>query len=152
MSGGRSDGLNQLDPHHLFADGCAHLGVSNGPGRDLLSAHTARRLTCDCEIHRIVLDPDGLPLDVGRKMRTFPAYLRKALEIRDGGCVFPGCQKPAGWAEAHHIVHWAHGGTTSLNNAALLCSRHHHDVHANNHDVHLGADGRATVTLHRQRL
>ncbi len=135
----------------LFAGNSATIGISNGPGTDLLSAQAAQRLTCDCEIHRIVLDSDGIPLDVGRKVRTFPAHMRKALEIRDGGCVFPGCDRPPGWAEAHHIVHWAHGGQTSLQNAALLCSKHHHSVHANNHKVSIGANGRATVTLNINR-
>jgi len=131
----------------LFASNSATIGVSNGPGTGLLSAQTAQQLTCDCDIHRIVLDQNGIPLDVGRKSRTFPAHLRKALELRDGGCVFPGCDRPPGWAEAHHIIHWAQGGHTSLENAALFCSKHHHAVHANNHKVFIGANGRATVTL-----
>lgn len=143
---------HHLDPRFLFATGSAEIGVSNGPGRDVISAQAAQRLTCDCEIHRIVLDPDGLPIDVGRKMRTFPTHMRKALEVRDQGCVFPGCSKPPGWADAHHIIHWAQGGKTSLDNAALLCSRHHHEVHANNHTVQVQPDGRATVTLNRRRL
>ena len=140
------------DPNRLFAASSARISVSNGPGSDLISAQAAQRMTCDCEVHRIVLNPDGMPLDVGRKMRTFPQHMRKALEVRDGGCVFPGCDRPPGWAEAHHIVHWAQGGITALENAALLCSRHHHQVHADNHEVKIGADGRATVLLNRRRL
>ncbi len=66
----------------LFGGNSATIGISNGPGTDLLSAQAAQWLTCDCEIHRIVLDQDGIPLDVGRKVRTFPAHMRKALEIR----------------------------------------------------------------------
>ncbi|HAM20683.1 MAG TPA: hypothetical protein DCQ04_00105, partial [Actinobacteria bacterium] len=59
---------------------------------------------------------------------------------------------PPGWADAHHIIHWAQGGKTSLDNAALLCSRHHHEVHANNHTVQVQPNGRAIVTLNRKRL
>ena len=123
------------------------IGVNNGPGRALLSSEAVHRLTCDCEVHRIVISPQGLPLDVGRTMRTFPAHLRKALNLRDGGCVFPGCSKPPGWAEAHHIIHWALGGQTSLQNSALLCSKHHHQVHAEGHIVEIGPDGRGRVLV-----
>ncbi|MGB3675663.1 MAG: DUF222 domain-containing protein, partial [Candidatus Nanopelagicales bacterium] len=136
----------------LFDDGVATMGVSNGPGAEIVSPHTAQRLTCDCDIHRIVIDPNGLPIDVGRDERTFPAHLRRMLEVRDKGCVFTGCSKPAAWSEAHHIKHWAQGGRTSLENAALLCSKHHHEVHANGHTVFIGSDGRAKVTLNRRRV
>ena len=141
----------QMDASRLLAGGSASIGVSNGPGVTLLSAQGAQRMTCDCEVQRVVISPQGLPLDVGRRMRTFPAHIRKALEIRDGGCVFPGCSKPPGWSEAHHIVHWTQGGATSLENAALLCSNHHHQVHADNHTVSIGKNGRATVILNRRR-
>ncbi|HAM23272.1 MAG TPA: hypothetical protein DCQ04_13595 [Actinobacteria bacterium] len=130
-----------------LVDGTAQLGVSNGPGQQLISDVAAQRMTCDCEIHRIVIDPAGLPIDVGRTMRTFPPHLRKALNLRDKGCVFPGCGKPPGWAQAHHILHWAQGGRTSLENAALLCSKHHHQVHAEDHTVEIGPDGRARVLV-----
>jgi Domain of unknown function (DUF222)/HNH endonuclease len=68
-------------------------------------------------------------LDVGRKSRAVPASMRRALEARDGGrCRFPGCENRR-WVDAHHIVHWARGGETKLDNLALLCSRHHRLVH-----------------------
>lgn len=136
----------------LFDDGVAMMGVSNGPGSELVSPSTALRLSCDCDIHRIVIDPQGLPIDVGRDERTFPPHLRRMLEVRDKGCVFTGCSKPAAWSEAHHIKHWAQGGRTSLENAALLCSKHHHEVHANEHTVYIDADGRAKVALNRRRI
>ena len=78
-----------------FESGSATIGVTNGPGSALVSAQTAQRLTCDCEVHRILLSPDGLPLDVGRSMRTFPPHLRKALAVRDKGCVFPDAGAPS---------------------------------------------------------
>ncbi len=135
-----------------FTADSASLGVTNGPGTALISAQTAQRLTCDCEIHRILINPDGLPLDVGRTMRTIPAHIRKALVVRDGGCVFPHCGRPPGWAEAHHIIHWAQGGRTSLDNAVLLCSKHHHKVHAEGHEVTIGPDGRGRVLVKSTRL
>jgi hypothetical protein len=57
------------------------------------------------------------------------AALWRALVVRDGGCTHPGCDRPPGWCEAHHIEHWADGGTTTLDNLRLYCDRHHHDAH-----------------------
>jgi hypothetical protein len=68
-------------------------------------------------------------IDVGRSSRTAPPRLRKALEIRDRTCRFPGCNVDASRTEAHHVIHWEHGGLTDLDNMLLLCSRHHHLVH-----------------------
>lgn len=145
------DSASHATSHWPFIDGTARIGVSNGPGQVLISAQAALRITCDCEVHRVVINPAGLPLDVGRSMRTFPPHLRKALSLRDKGCVFPGCGSPPGWAQGHHIVHWAQGGRTSLDNAALLCSKHHHQVHSEGHVVDIGPDGRARVTLSHVR-
>lgn len=123
------------------------VGVNNGPGRTVIATQAAQRMTCDCIVQRVLLSPDGLPMDVGRDERLFTRHMRKALDIRDGGCVFPWCEKPPSWTQAHHIKPWADNGETSLANAALLCSNHHHQVHANGHRVYLGNDGRATVDI-----
>jgi hypothetical protein len=93
------------------------------------SSLVARQAACDADIARIVLGPDSLPLDVGRAKRLVPAHIRRAAEVRDGGCVFTGCHAPAWWCDAHHLVHWIDGGDTSLDNTALLCERHHTQVH-----------------------
>jgi hypothetical protein len=69
---------------------------------------------------------DGLPLGVGRAMRTEPPGIRRALEARDRGCRWPGCDALAPWATAHHITPWRDGGATSLDALALLCHVHHH--------------------------
>jgi hypothetical protein len=69
------------------------------------------------------------PLEVGRSNRVVPAAQRAALAIRDGGCVFPGCERPLAWCEAHHLRHWLQGGPTDLANLALLCRAHHRAVH-----------------------
>ena len=88
-----------------------------------------RRLTCDAAIIPMVLGSESEVLDVGRKTRTIPAAVRRALEHRDGGCTWKGCTAPASWTDAHHIVHWANGGETALSNLVLLCRRHHTATH-----------------------
>jgi hypothetical protein len=87
-------------------------------------------LLCDCDISRIVTGPNGLPLDVGRKRRHPTPAMRRALVERDGGCRWPGCNRPAGFCDAHHVVPWwPDRGPTSLKNLVLLCSHHHHVAH-----------------------
>jgi len=87
------------------------------------------RLLCDTTVSRIVTDPAGIPIDVGRARRNPPARLRRALVARDEGCRFPGCDRPPGWCDTHHIHHWTRGGPTDLPNLVLLCSHHHRLVH-----------------------
>jgi len=94
-----------------------------------LSAARARMLACDSAVTRVVMGPDGLPLDVGRAHRVVPPHLRKAVEQRDGHCVFAGCGAPTHWCNVHHLVEWINDGDTSLDNSALLCERHHTKVH-----------------------
>jgi len=93
-----------------------------------ISAETSRRLCCDAGIVPMLDDADGKPLDVGRKTRAIPPALRRALLARDGGCQFPGCTHRR-FVDAHHVVHWADDGETSLGNTLLLCRRHHVYVH-----------------------
>jgi hypothetical protein len=95
-----------------------------------ISAGRARWLACDGNITRIVIGPDGQPLDVGRTQRVFPPHIRKALELRDRHCVFAGCHAPTHWCDAHHVLEWVlDDGPTSVDNGALLCERHHTKVH-----------------------
>ena len=94
-----------------------------------VSAARARWLACDGQVTRIVLGPDGVPLDHGRTVRLFPPHVRRAAEVRDGGCVFAGCSAPTWWCDVHHVLAWIDGGATDLDNAALLCERHHTKVH-----------------------
>ncbi|WP_261576340.1 HNH endonuclease signature motif containing protein, partial [Frankia gtarii] len=100
------------------------------------------RLSCDAEISRILLDPAGVPLDVGRTSRTVPAHLRRALTVRDQGCTFPGCDRPPSWCEAHHVIHWRDGGPTALHNLLLLCPAHHRQVHHDGWDIVFAGDRR----------
>lgn len=90
-------------------------------------ADVVRHLRCDAMFTPVVVDPTGVPLDLGRTVRFASRAQRRALAVRDGGCVFPGCDLPVGWTDAHHVTTWDNGGTTELSNLASLC-RHHHGV------------------------
>jgi hypothetical protein len=92
-------------------------------------------------------------LEVGRTTRTVALAQRNALVVRDGGCVFPGCDRPQDWCEAHHLRHWLHGGPTDLANLALLCRAHHRAVHEGGWRLGRDPDGRFTATPphHRRR-
>jgi len=92
-----------------------------------VSAETSRRLSCDASVVVMREGPDGSVLDVGRRTRTVPTPIRRALTARDSRCRFPGCT--ARRCDAHHITHWADGGPTSLDNLMLLCRRHHTLLH-----------------------
>jgi hypothetical protein len=103
---------------------------------------TVERLSCDCSVVRVVEDGEGQPLDVGRKTRSIPPALRRALRTRDGGCRFPGCTAHR-FVEGHHVKHWAHGGETKLSNTMLLCGFHHRLLHEGGYRVELGKHGEA---------
>jgi hypothetical protein len=94
---------------------------------DRLNAERYRHLFCDAAFTAVAVDSVGVPLGLGRTARYATPAQRRALIVRDGGCVFPGCDAPASWCDAHHVDHWDHGGNTDLDNLALLC-RHHHGV------------------------
>jgi hypothetical protein len=94
-----------------------------------VSVEAARRLTCDASLMRVVLGGRSEPLDVGRRSHVVPPSLRRAVIVRDRRCRFPGCDRPHTWCDAHHVVHWADGGPTSLSNLVLLCRRHHRLIH-----------------------
>lgn len=95
----------------------------------VISAGAARRIACDAGISRLITNGTSEPLDVGRRTRTIPPAIRRALMVRDGGCVIAGCDRPARWCDAHHIQHWLDGGSTALENLELLCRRHHRMQH-----------------------
>ncbi|MGW2622277.1 DUF222 domain-containing protein [Micromonospora taraxaci] len=107
-----------------------------------LTPDTVRRLACDAAILPAVLGGAGQVLDVGRQRRLITGPLRRALVLRDGGCAFPGCDRPPRWCAAHHIHHWADGGPTNLTNAVLLCGHHHRHIHHTEWTVRLGDNGR----------
>jgi hypothetical protein len=98
--------------------------LEDGPA---LATETSERLACDASIVKMV-ERDGEPLSVGRRTRTVPPAIRRALEARDRHCQFPGCNNRR-FLHAHHIEHWARGGQTKLGNLVLLCGRHHRYLH-----------------------
>jgi len=104
-----------------------------------VSAETSRRLACDAAVVRMHHDSEGNVVDVGRKTRTIPPAIRRALSARDTRCQFPGCS--ARRCDAHHIEHWVDGGATSLGNLVLLCRRHHRLVHEGGFTLQRRADG-----------
>jgi hypothetical protein len=117
-----------------------------GPGTldngDRVTPETARRLGCDCRLLPVVVDGTSQPLDLGRTRRIVPGRLRQALVTRDHGCTFPGCDRGPRWTDAHHIVPWAAGGPTALENLALLCGHHHTEIHKpGGWTMHTATDG-----------
>src|SRR5229473_1619917 len=97
------------------------LGLSGAPAADMefslpISSKAVERLACDCSVTRILLDSESMVIDVGRAKRVVSGSQSKALKVRDRGCIWPGCDRPATWTSAHHVVHWIHGGTTDLPN------------------------------------
>ncbi len=108
-----------------------------------ISAAAARRIACDCELTAVLLDDNGVPLNLGRSQRLVSPQQRRALIAQYGGCAFPGCGRPPAWTQAHHIRHWINGGTTDLANLVLLCAAHHRTIHHHGWAVIAGDDGHA---------
>ncbi len=107
----------------------AAVGAGQLFGGGTLPVGTVRRLACDAMVIPLVLGSDSLPLDIGRKSRVVPSWMRTALNERDGGCRAPGCDRPPAWTDVHHVKHWVDHGKTCLDNCCLLCRRHHTMVH-----------------------
>jgi hypothetical protein len=104
-----------------------------------VAAETCRRLACDAALVVMRHDAEGNVLDVGRRTRTIPPALRRALDHRDPTCRFPGCRVRCG--EGHHVEHWADGGETKLGNLVKLCRRHHRAVHEEGFRIELATGG-----------
>jgi len=134
------------DRHEIVVHVEADVLSNGGAGRceiehrTAIAAETARRLCCDAGIVPVVDGPNGEPMSVGRRTRSIPPAVRRALSNRDRGCRFPGC--PATQRlHGHHVRHWAEGGETSLDNLVLLCPTHHRLVHEGGFDVERLDDG-----------
>lgn len=140
---GRADRLQvvvHVDAEALRADSDHGQSVL-APGV-CVPAETSRRLACDAGRVVMTHDAEGNVLGVGRRTRTVPSAMRRALDHRDGGCRFPGCGLR--YCDAHHITHWADGGETKLDNLVNLCRRHHRAVHEEGFRVRLAASGEIT--------
>ena len=114
-----------VDAETLHTHAAGRCEIEQGPA---IPAETARRISCDSSLLSVLDNEDGAPLDVGRKTRSIPPAIRRALNTRDGGCRFPGCTHQR-YVDAHHIEHWADGGETKLSNLVTLCRLHHRLVH-----------------------
>ena len=134
------------DRHEIVVHVEAEVLANGGAGRceiehrTAIAAETARRLCCDAGIVPVVDGANGEPLSVGRRTRSIPPAVRRALASRDRGCRFPGCSATHR-LHGHHVKHWANGGETSLDNLILLCPTHHRLVHEGGFDVQRLDDG-----------
>ncbi len=123
--GDRYQAVVVVDAAVLSNDGSGRCELEDGAA---VAPETARRISCDSSIVAMALAGGGEPLNVGRSTQSIPRAIRRALRVRDGGCRFPGCTQRR-FVDGHHIVHWARGGETSLQNLVLLCRFHHRAVH-----------------------
>ena len=121
--------------------------IEDGPH---VTAETSRRIGCDCSVVGIREDEEGEPLSIGRRSRTIPPPMRRALRARDGGCRFPGCTNTR-FVDGHHIKHWADGGETSLDNLVMLCRHHHHLVHEGGFACEKSDDGKILFRDEREQ-
>jgi uncharacterized protein DUF222/HNH endonuclease len=115
-----------------------------------VTAETSRRIACDSSVVCINEDENGEPLSIGRRSRSIPPPMRRALRARDKGCRFPGCTNTR-FMDGHHIKHWADGGETSLDNLVLLCRHHHHLVHEGGFACVKNGDGEITFKDQREQ-
>ncbi|GAA1509480.1 hypothetical protein GCM10009741_02990 [Kribbella lupini] len=137
-----------IKPHVTVTIGLDALTTGTGTGSlasgATLSAATVRRIACDAGVIPMILGTNSEPLDVGTEHRFVTPAIRHALNVRDQGCIV--CSAPPAMCDAHHLTHWVDGGETSLTNLALLCKRHHIDVHQG-HWTLTTHTGRPTTTL-----
>ena len=127
-----------IDEQHL-RDGVGEATLDTGAS---ISTSETRRLACNAGILPIVLAGNSRVLDLGMIERWFfDRYQRLALAHRDHGCVFPRCDRPPAWCEAHHCQPWSHTGPTDIDNGVLLCGFHHHLVHQGDWTIQIGPDG-----------
>lgn len=145
-----------IDADHIGPDGTPT--EASSPDGTPLPANVIRGLGCDLALHPVILDSLGLPLDLGRTVRTATPHQRRALAARDGGCVFPGCDAPPSRCHSHHVDHWiAQLGNTDVRRMVSLCPHHHGVIHRSGWRLDLDDQQWAVittpagVTLHGQR-
>ncbi len=108
----------------------------------IVSTETADRAMCNGDSVELTVTSGGIPLDLGRTRRFFSGRQREALAVRDGGCLWPDCDKPPSWTEAHHIRQWKRDhGKTNLVDGVLLCRYHHLTLHNNHWEITRRRDG-----------
>jgi hypothetical protein len=146
---GHDDDSSGRHPHHHGPSGHPGDHGHDQPGGE--GSLTARLRAAAALLPPLLGGAPTQPLEVGRTSRAVQAAQRVALAVRDGGCVFPRCQRPLAWCEAHHLHHWLHGGPTDLTNLALLCRAHHRAVHEGGWRLQRHPDGRLTATPPHRR-
>lgn len=146
--GDRHQVVVHVDAEALARRSAGRSELDDGPS---LAVETVRRFCCDTSVVTITEDAGGQPLDVGRKTRSIPPAIARALRSRDAGCRFPGCTHRK-FVDGHHIRHWADGGETKLSNLVLLCRVHHRAVHEGQVDVRVLDDGALRFTDPRGRV
>ena len=104
--------------------GYAHIEGVDEP----VSLRVARHIACSGNAQRVVLDGAGRIISLGSPERVFTHHQRRAISLRDGGCVIPGCRVPASWCEIHHVKEHSRGGETHTDNGVLLCWFHHRSL------------------------
>jgi hypothetical protein len=123
--------------------GAAHLRGQADP----VSISTLERFACTGGHREVGLDPNGIPLDLGRDQRLFTAKQKQVLAVKWGGCVHPGCDRPPSWTEAHHIEHWLRDhGKSDIADGVLLCKHHHMLHHNTGWETTRDSDGRYWLT------
>lgn len=135
-----SENVNVHNDHELHRENGCHL--EDGPW---LPPETARRLGCDASMLTVLENNAGEILNIGRRSRTVPSAMRRALTMRDCGCRFPGCCESR-HVDAHHIHHWADGGETSLDNLVLLCEHHHRLLHQGTYHLYCDESSQIVFT------
>ncbi len=135
--GDRQQIIVHVDAETLKHSHAGRCELEQGPA---LAAETARRLSCDASLVAIIENEKSEPLNVGRKTRTIPPAIHRALNARDNGCRFPGCSFKR-YVDGHHVKHWAQGGETRLSNLVTLCRFHHRQVHEGRVVVQILDDG-----------
>lgn len=113
--------------------GHAHLDGVDVPVGTVVAAHVG----CVGTIHRVVSDRTGRIVSLGISDRVFDHRQRKAIALRDGGCVIPGCHTPASWCELHHIPDWSRGGPTHTDHGVMLCWWHHRTIGTSGWEVRI---------------
>jgi hypothetical protein len=116
-------------------DGVAFVESAGGPVP--VPASFARHAGCHGTIHRLTLAGNGAIKALVVEDRVFNHWQRKAIGARDGGCIIPGCTVPAAWCEVHHVVDWAKGGPTTVDNGVLLCWHHHHGIETSGWEIRM---------------
>jgi hypothetical protein len=132
------DGHNGATPAGAVRGGAAHTGAAHIEGQaEAISITTVERLSCNGSTVETRFDQHQQPLDVGREQRYFTPRQRLALAVRDGGCRWPGCDRPPSWTEAHHTQFWTRDhGETNTTLGILLCKHHHLLAHNNGWEIH----------------